>query len=131
MVFLLPYKFVYGNKTTNNHVFTNHILKPLAADRSLANQNGTKSPIPSKFFRHQRVKCGQKTTILYLPLWAKWLYVASHLLALYIVSLYKSIYKHHINIANISADKEQDNFYHMVIYNADHKLKTSNIHIYI
>jgi len=53
------------------------------------------------------------------------------LLALYIVSLYKSIYKHHINIANISADKEQDNFYHMVIYNADHKLKTSNIHIYI
>jgi len=33
--------FGYGNKTTNNNVFTNHILKPLAADRSLANQNET------------------------------------------------------------------------------------------
>lgn len=49
----------------------------------------------------------------------------------YIVSLYKSIYKLHINIANISADKQQDNFYHMVISNADHKLKNLTfIYIY-
>jgi len=105
-----------------------HLLEPLAADYYLTNKNIFNFNFPGSTGTNGLNIAGRPQYIC--PFEQSGCISSTYKPAVYCIPLQinKAKYKH----CNISADKQQDNFYHMVIYNAVSKLKNLTfIYIYI